>query len=105
MFYSITTVRSSVFHVLFFPREGKIDTIDQLDYCVSSTQLTSMMNYVPLVADNPRDYERVGVGLFKISSLIGAFPLPLYDIPSSSTTTPMHMIFFVTCGLHMSHDP
>lgn len=73
-FYAMTVVISSIFHLLCFPQEGKIVTIDQLDYCVPSTQVSTTGNSVPLTGDHHGQFQSVGMGLFKSSSLIGVFP-------------------------------
>jgi len=93
---------SSVFHVLFFLHEGNIFMIAHICYCIPLTISTTMRIMVPFIGDNPGSYESVGVGLFKISSLISFFPLPMSEIPYSSTIFPMHMTYSSTCGSHSS---
>jgi hypothetical protein len=74
-FYTISIVSSSVFHMLQFPHERKIVTIDQLKYCIPHTT-SSIKNNVPLVGDSKVTYNSVGVSLIKDSTLMGTFPLP-----------------------------
>jgi hypothetical protein len=38
-FYAMKVVASTVFHVICFPHQGKIVTIDQLDYCTPTCEL------------------------------------------------------------------
>ena len=103
-FSAMNTVVSFIFYLLFFPHEGKIVTIDKLNYCMSSLQIIAMGNSVPLVGNHPGEY--VGVGLFKSSSLIGVFPkLAFPNIPSSSSKSLIHMISFDTYGPHRPLDP
>lgn len=46
-------VASSMFRALYFPHEGKIVTIDQLDYYILSNKSTAMGSNVTFVGDNP----------------------------------------------------
>lgn len=102
----MNSIVSSIFCVLSSPHEGNIITIDQIDYCVSSTQLTSIGTLVPLIGDNLGHYESVGACLFKISSLNVIFPqLPPPKIPLSSSKDCIHMISLDTCGPHRPLDP
>lgn len=105
-FYAMTVIVLHVLNVLLFPHEGNIETIDQLDYCVPLTQISTMGNSIPLVVDNAGQYQIVGMNLFKTSSLIGLFPqLPPPDIPSTSSKALMHMISLDPCGPHRTLDP
>jgi hypothetical protein len=45
-FYAMTVVASSVFRCVQFPHQGKIVTIDQLDYCTPDTR-TPDTNNIP----------------------------------------------------------
>jgi len=102
----MNTVVSYAFHILVFPREGKIVTIDHLDYYVPSAQISTMRNPVPLVGDNPSQFKSFGVGLFISSSLMGVFPqLPSPDIPSSSSKYSIHAISSNTCGPQIPPNP
>jgi hypothetical protein len=75
-FYAMTVVASSVFRCVQFPHQGKIVTIDQLDFCTLKTR-APITNNIPFLGNHPVTYESVGVGLFKDSSLMGTFPTPL----------------------------
>lgn len=68
MFYVVSTL----FHVLLFPHQGKIITVDQLALFSSNS---STIN-VPYVGKTIIPYENFKVGLFKDSSLMGTFSLP-----------------------------
>lgn len=91
-----------VFRFLQFPREGKIVTIDKLEYCMSTTKVTTMGTTMSIVGDNP--YENVCVVLLKILSLICVFVMSLPNIPNI-IVGPMHMIYSVTSGSHESPNP
>jgi hypothetical protein len=60
----MTIVASSVFRMLQFPHQGKIVTIDQLNYCIPDSNTHNIDN-VLLVGDSQLSYESVGVGLLK----------------------------------------
>jgi hypothetical protein len=77
-FYSMTVVASSVFRCVQFPYQGKIFTIDQLDFCTTDARAPATNN-IPFLGDHKITYESVGIGLLKASILMGTFlaPLPL----------------------------
>jgi hypothetical protein len=75
-FYSTTVVASLIFRCVQFPYQGKIITINQLDYCTPDTRTPATKN-IPFLGDTEITYESVGVGLLKDSSLMGNFPTPL----------------------------
>jgi hypothetical protein len=75
-FYAMTVVASSVFQCVQFPHQGKIVTIDQLDFCTTDAH-DPATNNIPLLGDHKITYESVGVGLLKDSSLMDTFPTPL----------------------------
>jgi hypothetical protein len=79
----MTVVTSLVFCIFQFPHEGKIVTVDQIDYCNPYLH-NSPMNNVPFLGSS-LEYESVGVGLLKYSSLMGIFPLPPLDTPKVAT--------------------
>jgi hypothetical protein len=89
-FYAIYVVSSSVFCMLQFPHQGKIVTIDQLDYCIPHTT-PSRKNNVLLVGYSQVTYDSVGVGLLKDSTLMGTFPLP-----SPNLTNPISLINMIS---------
>jgi len=76
---------STLFRVIFFPHEGKIVKVDQLDYFAVDPRATSD-SIVPLL-DNPRlPTKNLGVGMY--SSLMGTFyfpsPIARINVVSSS---------------------
>ena len=75
-FYVMTVVASSVFQCVQFPHQGKIVTIDQLDFCTPDARIPATNN-IPFLGDHKIMYESIGVGLLKDSSLMGTFPTPL----------------------------
>jgi hypothetical protein len=75
-FYAMTTVASSMFQCVQFPHQGKIVTVDQLDFCTTDAR-TPTTNNIPFLGDHKITYESIGVGLLKYSSLMGTFPTPL----------------------------
>jgi hypothetical protein len=70
-------VVSTLFHVVRFPHQGKIITVDQLAFFNSNTST----NNVPFIAKTLPGYENVGVGLIKDSTLMGTFPIPPPNVP------------------------
>jgi hypothetical protein len=76
-FYAMKAVTSSIFQIIHFPHQGKIVTIDQLDYCTPDVRLNPNTN-VPFVGELAPEYESIGVGLYP--TLMGTFPLPPPDI-------------------------
>jgi hypothetical protein len=87
-FYAMTIVASSVFRCVQFPHQGKIVTIDQLDYCTPYSR-NKTTNNIPFFWDSNITYESVGVGLLKDSSLMGTFPTPIPQIPQHISTINM----------------
>jgi hypothetical protein len=75
-FYAMTVIASSVFRCVQFPHQGKIVTVDQLDFCTTDARAPATNN-IPFLGDHKITYESVGVGLLKYSSLMGTFPTPL----------------------------
>jgi hypothetical protein len=75
-FYAMTVVASSVFQCVQFPNQGKIVTVDQLDFCTTDAHVPTTNN-IPFLGDHKVMYESIGVGLLKDSSLMGTFPTPL----------------------------
>ena len=88
-FYAMTVVSSSVFLTLQFPHQGRIFTIDQLNYC--TPYITNHgSNNVPFVDDYKLSYESVGVRLLKDSPLMGTFPLSTLNyLPKVATVHTM----------------
>ena len=80
-------VVSSVFHTLQFPRQGKIVTIDQLDYFTPNIY-NHGVNNVPFIEQSKISYDTVGAGL-KDSSLMVTIslstPKPPQQVATSNT--------------------
>jgi hypothetical protein len=74
---SMHAVVSTLFHVLHFPHQGKVITVDQLAFFNSDSHTSN----VPFISKTPPSYENVSVGLLKDSTLMGTFPIPPPDIP------------------------
>jgi len=70
--HAMHAVASSLFHLICFPHQGKIVTVNQLSFFPSS----SLNGNVPYVKHSGAPYESVGAGLFKDSTLMGILPLP-----------------------------
>jgi hypothetical protein len=94
------TIVSTLFHVVRFPNQGKLVTIDQLAFF----NFDPRTGNVPFIAKTPLGYENVGVGLLKDSSLMGTFPIPPPDVPHSFFSS-INMISTLPHELHASHDP
>jgi hypothetical protein len=75
-FYAMTVVASSIFRCVQFPHQGKIVTVDQLDFYTTDAHAPATNN-IPFLGDHKITYESIGVGLLKYSSLMGTFPTPL----------------------------
>jgi hypothetical protein len=65
-------VVSTIFHVIHFPHQGKVVTVDKLAFFNSDSHTSN----VPFIAKTPHGYKNVGVGLLKDSSLMATFPIP-----------------------------
>lgn len=66
-------ITSSLFRILCFPHEGRIVTIDQMEYSPKESN-ASFDSFVPLVNNPKQPVENLGVGIY--SSLMGNFDLP-----------------------------
>jgi hypothetical protein len=97
---SMCVVVSTLFHVVRFPHQGKVVTVDQLAFFNSDTHTGN----VPFIAKTPLGYENVGVGLLKDSSLMGTFPIPPPNVPCPSVAS-INMISTVPHELPVSSDP
>jgi hypothetical protein len=98
----MTVVASSVFRCVQFPHQGKIVTIDQLDFCTPDARIPATNN-IPFLGDHPVTYESVGVGLLKDSSLMGTFPTPLP--PTAHHIAAVNMISTMPYQSLESSDP
>jgi hypothetical protein len=97
---SMHAVVSTLFHVVHFPHQGKVITVNQLAFFNSDTHTSN----VPFITKTPPSYENVGVGLLKDSSLMGTFPIPQPDVPHSSVAS-ISMISTSPHELSTSHNP
>jgi hypothetical protein len=97
---SMHAVLSTLFHVVHFPHQGKVVTIDQLAFFNSDTRTGN----VSFIAKTPPGYENVGVGLLKDSLLMGTFPIPPPDVPRPFFAS-INMISTMPHELPVSHDP
>jgi hypothetical protein len=98
---SMRAVVSTLFHVLSFPHQGKVVTVDQLSFFNSDTHTGN----VPFIANTPPGYENVGIGLLKDSSLMGTFPIPSPPTIPSPLVASINMISTVPRELPVSADP
>ena len=80
-------VASTVYRLVRFPHQGKIVSIDQLDYCTPNVRFDTATN-VPLVSNLHPVTELIGAGHFKDPCLMGVFPPPILD----AFVTPINMI-------------
>ena len=71
--YDMDAIASSLFCVLCLPHEGRIVTVDQIDYYPIDPNASFESN-VPLVNDAKRPVENLGVGMY--TSLMVTFDLP-----------------------------
>jgi hypothetical protein len=69
---SMHAVMSTLFHIVHFPHQGKVVTVDQLALFNSDTCTKN----IPFIAKTRPRYENVGVGLLKYSTLMGMFLIP-----------------------------
>jgi hypothetical protein len=97
---SMCAIVSTLFHVVRFPHQGKVITIDQLAFFNSDTHTGN----IPFIAKTPSSYENVSVGLLNDSLLMGTFPIPPPDVPHSYVTS-INMISTSIHGTPVSHDP
>ena len=96
-FYPMRVVTSTVYRSVFFPHQGKIVSIDQLDYCTRNLCFDTVTN-VPFVSNSHQVPELVGARLFKEPCLMGVFSPPV----PNTIVTPINMISSIST--HMG-DP
>jgi hypothetical protein len=101
-FYAMTVISSSVFRCVEFPHQGKIVTVDHLDFCMTDAHAPSTKN-IPFLGDHKITYESVGVGFLKYSSLMGTFPTPLP--PATHHISTVDMILTAAYQYLESSDP
>jgi hypothetical protein len=97
---SMRAVVSTLFHVMHFPHQGKVVTIDQLAFFHSDAHTDN----VPFIAKTSPGYENVGVGLLKDSSLMGTFPIPPPNVPHPFVAS-INMISISVHETSASYDP
>jgi hypothetical protein len=101
-FYAMTVITLSMFQCLHFLYQGKIVTIDQLDYC-SPDAHTPPANNVPFLGYSKITYKSVGVGILKDSFLMDAFLTVLP--PTSQHISMVNMILTMAYQSYKSYDP
>jgi hypothetical protein len=101
-FYVMVVITSSVFRCVQFPHQGKIVTVDQLDFCTPDARIPATKN-IPFLGEHPAMYESTGVGLLKDSSLMGIFPTPLP--PTTHHIAAVNMILTIPYQSLESSDP
>ena len=94
-------VVSTLFHVLRFPHQGKVVTIDQL----ALFNVDNRTGNMSFIANTPLGYENVGVGLLKDLSLMGTFPIPPPPNIPSPFVASINMISTAPRELPVSADP
>jgi hypothetical protein len=99
---NLSLIASSVFRCVQFPHQGKIVTLDQLDFCTTDAPSPATKN-IPLLGDHKITYESFGVGLLKYSSLMGTFPTPLP--PTTHHIAIVNMISTIAYQSLESSDP
>lgn len=77
---------STLFHVLCFPNQGKIVTVNHLAFFSSN----SSNGNVSYVGNINIPYESFAAGIFKESSLMGTFSLPPLNVASINMISTCH---------------
>ena len=75
--YAMSAIMSMVLHMMCFPHEGKIVTIDQITYYTLAS-MTSPEFIISSMSEKQSSTPTTSVspGVYKDSSLLGAFPRP-----------------------------
>lgn len=89
-FYAMKVVASTIFRLLSFPHQGKIITINLLDFCMPNLRPRDICS-VPLISDSILTAQSIGMTMFKDPCLMRVFPLYAPDIPKIA---PVNMNFF-----------
>jgi hypothetical protein len=93
----MSVIVSSVFHVLCFPHEGNIVTIDQLSFSHSSSSALVGPS-VPIVDNSQKETENIGVGMYP--SLMGTFnflaPISYINAISGESSSSLRSVSFRT---------
>lgn len=79
-------VVSTMFRVLRFPHQGRIITIDQLNFCIPDFHSSTN---VPFISESSLVIKAVGAYLYKDPCLMGIFPM---HAPNTLNLTPINMI-------------
>ena len=87
-FYAMKVVASTIFWLLSFPHQGKIITVNQLDFCTPDLRPQANSSML-LISDSISTTQSIETGLFKDPCLMGVFPLSAPDIPKIA---PVNMI-------------
>jgi hypothetical protein len=99
--YAMTTIVSSIFHVLCFPHEGNIVTIDQLSF-VHPSPFALVGPSVPIIDNSQQETENVGVRMY--SPLMGTFnfstPISYINSISGESSSSLRFIPFLTSYLN-----
>jgi hypothetical protein len=101
-FYAMNVITSSVFQCVQFPHQGKIVTINQLDYFTPNAR-TPTTNNIPFLGDSKITYESVGVGILKYTSLMGTLLAP--GPPTTKHIAMINMILTMAYKSFKSSDP
>ena len=80
-------VALTIFWIIQFPFQGRIVTIEQLDF-ITPNAISNDAKSVPLLT-TPQ-YQNIGVGILKDSPLMGVFPFS--NPPLASHTESINMI-------------
>ena len=90
--YAMFVVASAVFRVVVFPHEGKLVTVDQLDF-TRKGRLESKDSTVPLVDKAKPTAQSLGARMY--ASLMGTFDIlaPINYIASTSVWNSIAMVF------------
>jgi hypothetical protein len=96
----MSTIVSTLFHVIRFPHQGKFVTVDQLTFFSSDSSTSN----VPFIEKTPLDYENIGVGILKDSLLMGNFPIPPPNVPPPLFAS-INMILTIVGEIPESYDP
>ena len=87
-FYAMKAVASTIFRPLHVPHQGKIVTINLLNYCTLDLRPNANAT-MPLINEFTFSTQSIGAGMFKDPCLMGVFPLSAPDIP---IVAPINMI-------------
>ena len=95
------TVIYYLFRAICFPHEGKIITIDQLDYCMLNYRAKLELT-IPFIGDYKENIDSINVEMFKYSYITGSITLsPLVFYIGNS---PIFIVYLVPI-MTMDKDP